>query len=117
MIFRFLNVQGIAGLACGLALLGLLLIQKGETRHWKREAAKHEQLYRGEQVLRAHTLKGHRYPLPGVMAQDRQGARAIPAPTILKHRGCQGCLDEIVLQRRRPHHGEDIVQRKAMLST
>ncbi len=35
MILRLLNVQGIAGLAAAVALTLLLLLQKGETRHWK----------------------------------------------------------------------------------
>ena len=38
MILRLLNVQGAFGIAASLALLGLLLIQKGETRHWRKQA-------------------------------------------------------------------------------
>ena len=38
MILRLLNVQGIAGIAARLALAILLVIQKGETRHWRRRA-------------------------------------------------------------------------------
>jgi hypothetical protein len=33
MIFRLLNIQGIAGLAVSIALGLLLVMQKGETRH------------------------------------------------------------------------------------
>ena len=79
MIFRFLNVQGIAGLACGLALLGLLLIQKGETRHWKREAAKHEQLYRGEQAAFAGTVANYRAAAEAARTADRAAVAKVEA--------------------------------------
>ena len=36
MFLRLLNVQGIAGIAVSLALAMLLVIQKGETRHWRK---------------------------------------------------------------------------------
>ena len=36
MILRLLNIQGIAGIAVSLALGLLLVIQKAETRHWKK---------------------------------------------------------------------------------
>ena len=39
MILRFLNIQGIAGIAVGLALAIMLVIQKGETRHWRKQSA------------------------------------------------------------------------------
>ncbi len=42
MILRFLNLQGVAGLAAALALLALLLVQKGETRHWKKRSNQFE---------------------------------------------------------------------------
>ena len=71
MIFRFLNVQGIAGLVCGVALLGLLLIQKSETRHWKREAARQEQIYRGEQAAFAGTVANYRAAAEAARAADR----------------------------------------------
>ena len=35
MILKLLNWQGIAGIALSLALGVMLLIQKGETHHWK----------------------------------------------------------------------------------
>jgi hypothetical protein len=71
MIFRFLNIQGIAGLVCGVALLGLLLIQKGETRHWRKQAARQEQLYRGEQAAFAGTVANYRAAAEAAGAADR----------------------------------------------
>jgi hypothetical protein len=43
-LLRLLNIQGIAGLAVSLALGVLLAIQKGETRHWRTESGRIEQL-------------------------------------------------------------------------
>ena len=71
----------------------------------------------GEQVLRPHALDGNRHPLPPLMAQNGQGASAIPAPTIFEHRGRQCCLNEITLQGCLAHHGKHVFQRKAMLSS
>ena len=48
MLLRLLNIQGIAGIAVGLALGLLLVIQKGETRHWKKESDHFEQLHSQE---------------------------------------------------------------------
>ena len=48
-ILRLLNPQGVAGLAVVLCLAILLLVEKGETRHWKKQSSQFEQLYRGEQ--------------------------------------------------------------------
>lgn len=56
MILRFLNGQGIAGLAASLALAVLLLVQKGDTRHWRKQSSQFEQLYRAEQTAFAGTV-------------------------------------------------------------
>jgi len=45
MIFRVLNMQGVAGIAVGLALAVLVIAQKFETRHWRKQSAGFEQLY------------------------------------------------------------------------
>ena len=44
-LIRLLNVQGIAGLAISIALGVLLMFQKGEARHWRKQASQFEQLY------------------------------------------------------------------------
>ena len=56
MILRFLNWQGIAGIALSLALSILLVIQKTETSHWKKQAGTFEQLYHQEQAAFAETV-------------------------------------------------------------
>ena len=74
MILRFLNVQGIAGLAAPLALLGLLLLQKGETRHWRKQSAQLEQLYRAERAALAETVANYRAAAEVARAADRDAA-------------------------------------------
>ena len=44
MILRFLNWQGIAGIAASIALATLLVVQKIETGHWRKQSANFEQL-------------------------------------------------------------------------
>jgi hypothetical protein len=60
VILRFLNIQGIAGIASCLALAILLLVQKAETRHWKKQSASFEQLYHQDQAAFATTVAGYR---------------------------------------------------------
>ena len=57
---RLINVQGAFGIAASLALLGLLLLQKGETRHWRKQSHGFEKLYRGEQRAHAETVANYR---------------------------------------------------------
>ena len=54
MILRLLNPQGIAGLAATICLGLLLLIQKAETHHWKKQSGQFEQLYHADQAAFAH---------------------------------------------------------------
>jgi len=60
MIPRLVNVQGAFGIAASLALLGLLLIQKSETRHWRKQSHGFETLYRAEQQAHAQTVANYR---------------------------------------------------------
>jgi hypothetical protein len=77
MILRLLNVQGIAGLAASLALLGLLLVQKGETRHWRKQSSQFEQLYRGEQAAFVGTVANYRAAAEAARAADRAAAERV----------------------------------------
>ena len=79
MILKFLNLQGIAGIAVGLALGILLLIQKGETRHWKKESAGFEQLYRSEQSAFATTVANYRAAAATARAADQANAARVAA--------------------------------------
>jgi hypothetical protein len=69
-ILRLLNPQGVAGLACSFCLVILLLIQKGETGHWKKRSGEFEQLYRGEQSAFAGTVANYRAAADAARAAD-----------------------------------------------
>jgi len=78
-VLRLLNVQGIAGLAVG-AILGLLLIlQKGETRHWKKQSSQYQQLYSQEQAAFAGTVANVRAAAEQARAADQANARRVLA--------------------------------------
>lgn len=77
MILRLLNWQGIAGIAASLTLGVLLLIQKAETRHWKKESASFEQLYRQEQAAFATTVADYRGAATQARAADESNAERV----------------------------------------
>jgi hypothetical protein len=74
MIPRFLNVQGAVGVATSLALAVLLLVQKVETRHWKKQSASFEQLYQQEQSALAGTVANYRAAAEAARAADKANA-------------------------------------------
>ena len=77
MILRLLNPQGIAGLAATICLGLLLLIQKAETHHWKKQSGQFEQLYHSDQTAFAQTIAGYREAADAARAADRAaGERA-----------------------------------------
>jgi signal transduction histidine kinase len=79
MFLRLLNVQGIAGIAVSLALAVLLVIQKGETRHWRKESSQFEQLYQGEQAALAGTVANYRAAADAARAADAANAQRVAA--------------------------------------
>lgn len=80
MIFhRLLNPQGIAGLAVA-AILGLLLIvQKVETRHWRKQSARHEALYRQGTAERDQLIAQVAAATERARAADAANARRVAA--------------------------------------
>ena len=78
-ILRFLNIQGIAGLAASLVLAILLALQKGETRHWRKSSGQFEQLYRGEQAAFAGTVANYRAAADEARAADQANAARVAA--------------------------------------
>jgi hypothetical protein len=70
MILKLLNWQGIAGIAASLALAILLLAQKAETRHWRKQSASFDQLYRQEQSAFATTIANYRAAANQARAAD-----------------------------------------------
>jgi hypothetical protein len=74
ILLRLLNPQGIAGLAATLCLGLLLILQKGETRHWRKQSASLEKLYRGEQAAFAETVASYRAAADRARLADQANA-------------------------------------------
>ena len=79
MIARLINVQGWAGIAAGLALLALLLVEKSETRHWRKLSRQYEQLYRAEVTAHAGTIANYRVAAEAARAADEAAAQRVAA--------------------------------------
>jgi hypothetical protein len=76
-LLRLLNIQGIAGIVASIALAILLLVQKGETRHWKKQSAQFEQRYAGEQAARAGTVANYRAAADAARAADEANLKRV----------------------------------------
>jgi len=74
---RLLNIQGIAGLAVSVCLALLLVIQKGDTRHWRKQSGQFEQLYRGEQASFAGTVANYRAAAEAARSADKAAAERV----------------------------------------
>jgi hypothetical protein len=79
MILRLLNWQGIAGLAASVALLGLLVVQRLDARHWHKSSDRFEQLYAQEQLAFANTTAAYREAADAARADDRANAARVSA--------------------------------------
>ena len=82
MILRLINWQGIAGIASAIALSILLLIQKGETGHWKKQSAGFERLYRQEQAAFTSTVANYRAAAADARAADLANAARVAAAQV-----------------------------------
>jgi hypothetical protein len=79
MILRLLGWQGVAGIGVALALSILLVIQKVETRHWKKDSASFEQLYRQEQSAFETTVAKYRLAADQARAADQANVARVAA--------------------------------------
>ncbi|MFL6721409.1 MAG: hypothetical protein ACJ8FT_06355 [Sphingomonas sp.] len=79
MILRFLNIQGLAGIAAALTLAVLLVIQKVETRHWKKLSVTFEQRYDREHLAFGQTVVNYRAAAAAARAADQANARVVAA--------------------------------------
>ena len=77
MLLRLLNPQGIAGLAAALCLAILLVIQKGETRHWRKQSVRYEQLHRDSEADRARMIADFAAAAETARAADRANATRV----------------------------------------
>ncbi len=77
MMLRVLNLQGIVGLLASFTLLGLLLTQKAETRHWRKQSNAFERLYHSEHAAFAGSVANYRAAADAARSADRAaGERA-----------------------------------------
>lgn len=79
MILRFLNWQGIAGIAVTFTLLVMLTVQKLEAVHWKKQSESFEHLYRQEQAAFATTVATARAAAEQARAADEANAARVAA--------------------------------------
>jgi hypothetical protein len=87
MIPRFLNLQGMLGIAASVLLLGLFLTKAGEARHWRKQSGRFEQLYLGEQGARAQTIANYRAAAETARAADLANAgRVVAAQRLISER-------------------------------
>ena len=78
-LLRFLNIQGIAGIAVSIALGLLLIFQKGETRHWRKSSGQFEQLYGQEQAALAGTVSNYRAAADAARVADQANISRVTA--------------------------------------
>ena len=87
MLLRLLNPQGIAGLAAAAILALLLIAARIDVRHWKKQSAQFEQLYRAETKAHAETIANYRLATERARAADRANAeRVLSAQTSISER-------------------------------
>ena len=79
MMVRMLHWQGIAGLAASLCLALLLVLQKGETRHWRKQSLQNAERIRVEQAAHARTELDYRRAAESARAADRANLERVRA--------------------------------------
>ena len=79
MILRFLNWQGMAGIAVAFTLMAMLSVQKLEAVHWKKRSEKFEQLYQQEQAAFALTAANYRAAAAQAERADKANADRVAA--------------------------------------
>lgn len=79
MILRLLGWRGIAGIALALSLTILLVIQKAETRHWKKQSASFQRLYQDEHSAFATTVANYRQAAEAARAADQANIQRVAA--------------------------------------
>lgn len=77
--FRLLNPQGFAGLAASVVLALLLVTAKIDARHWRKQSAHFEALFRDEAKAHAATVADVRAATEAARAADAANAERIVA--------------------------------------
>ncbi|HUE79735.1 MAG TPA: hypothetical protein VMN38_08900 [Sphingomicrobium sp.] len=79
MMLRFLNLQGMIGIAVSVVLLGLFLVKANEARRWHKQADRFERSYLAEQSARAGTIANYRAAAETARRQDLANAGRVAA--------------------------------------
>lgn len=86
MILRLLNLQGAIGLAAAAILAVMLGMARIDARHWKKQSARFEQLYRAATAAHATSV--------AAMRAAREQARAADAANSARVRSAQSAINE-----------------------
>jgi hypothetical protein len=78
-LLRLINAQGFLGLIASLCLAVLLVAQKIDARHWKKQSAQFEQLYRDTNIAFAHTVADYRAAAEQARAADAANLARVTA--------------------------------------
>ncbi|MBA3511076.1 hypothetical protein [Sphingomonas sp.] len=79
MIPRFLNLQGMIGIAAAMLVLTLFVVKASEARHWRKQSGRYEQLYLAEQGSRAQTIANYRAAAEAARKEDLAHAGRVAA--------------------------------------
>jgi hypothetical protein len=74
---KWLGWRGLVGLAAVAILTTMLLIQKGETRHWKKQSDRYETLYNQDKAAFAKTVAGYRAAYSKAVADDAANLKRV----------------------------------------
>jgi hypothetical protein len=78
-LLRLINVQGFVGLAVSLGLAVLLVVQKIDARHWQKQSAQFERLYRTSETAFAETVADYRAAAERARAADEANLARVTA--------------------------------------
>ena len=78
-LLRLIGPQGIAGVAVATILALLLIAAKIDSRHWKKQSDRFEQIYRAEATAHAGTVANYRLAAERARAADRANADRVAA--------------------------------------
>ena len=78
-LLRLIGPQGIAGIAAAACLALLLMVQKAETRHWRTQSTRFEEIARKGEAERARIVADFAAAAETARAADRANAARVSA--------------------------------------
>ena len=78
-LLRLIGPQGIAGIVVAACLALLLIVQKVETRHWRKQSLRFEELARKSEAERARIVADFAAAAEAARAADRANAARVSA--------------------------------------